>query len=68
MRLARRTLLTAAPLALAGCHHDLSPQDVNIAGLVPDLEFTMTEAQTGAPVTAASFSGHVVMLYFGYTK
>jgi protein SCO1/2 len=68
MRLARRTLLAAAPLALAGCHHDLSPQDVNIAGLVPDLDFTMTEAQTGATVTAASFAGHVTMLYFGYTN
>ena len=35
----RRRLLLAAPLALAACHHDLSPQDVNIQGLVPELAF-----------------------------
>jgi protein SCO1/2 len=64
----RRRLLLAAPLALAACHHDLSPQDVNIQGLVPELAFAMTETQTGKPVTARDFLGKTVLLYFGYTN
>jgi protein SCO1 len=64
----RRILLSLPVLALAGCHHDLSPQDVSIAGLVPDLAFSMTETQTGVPVTARNFLGKVVLLYFGYTN
>ena len=54
-------------LALAGCHHDLSPQDVSVRGLVPDLAFTMTEAATGKTVTESDFRGAVTLLYFGYT-
>jgi protein SCO1/2 len=68
MNLSRRLLLAGAPMVLAGCHHDLSAQDVNIYGLVPDLDFTLTEAQTGAVVTAQDFAGRVTMLYFGYTN
>jgi len=63
-----RRLLLLALLALTGCHHDLSPQDVNIAGLVPNLALGMTDVQTGQPVTQADFAGHVVLLYFGYTN
>jgi len=63
-----RALALVALLALAGCHHDLSPQDVNIAGLVPDLALDMTDVQTGKPVTAADFAGKVTLLYFGYTN
>ncbi len=63
----RRVFLLAC-LALAGCHHDLSPQDVNIAGLVPDLAFTMTDVNTGKTVSEADFKGKVTLLYFGYTN
>jgi protein SCO1/2 len=63
----RRFLLLAC-LALGACHHDLSPQDVNIRGLVPDLAFTMTDVQTGRLVTADAFKGKVTLLYFGYTN
>jgi len=63
-----KRLLLAACLALAGCHHDLSPQDVNIQGLVPDLAFNMTEADNGKPVSAPDFAGKTVLLYFGYTN
>lgn len=55
-------------LALAGCHHDLSPQDVDVSGLIPPLGFSMTDVRTGAPVTAADFTGKVTLLYFGYTN
>lgn len=63
----RRTLFLAM-LALAGCHHDLSPQDVSVRGLVPPLSFTMTDAATGKIVTEADFKGAVTLLYFGYTN
>jgi protein SCO1/2 len=53
---------------LAGCHHDLSPQDVDISGLVPDLALSMTETQTGQAVTEQKFLGKVTLLYFGYTN
>jgi protein SCO1/2 len=55
-------------LALAGCHHDLSPQDVDVSGLIPPLGFSMTDVRTGAQVTAADFTGKVTLLYFGYTN
>jgi protein SCO1 len=63
----RRALLTLPVLALAGCHHNLSPQDVSVRGLVPDLAFSMTDAATGNTVTGADFRGSVTLLYFGYT-
>ncbi len=63
----RRSLLLLAILGLGGCHHDLSPQDVSIQGLVPPLAFTMTDVQTGKTVTAADFQGSVTVLFFGYT-
>lgn len=67
MSMLRRSLLLS-PLALAACHHQLSAQDVNVRGLVPDLAFTMTDTKTGKTVTAADFAGDVVLLYFGYTN
>jgi len=63
-----RVLLLAAFLLLAGCHHDLSQQDVNVNGLVPDLALDMTDVNTGRRVTAADFTGKVTLLYFGYTN
>jgi protein SCO1/2 len=55
-------------LLLTACHHDLSPQDVNITGLVPNLALSMTDVQTGQPVTQADFTGKTTLLYFGYTN
>lgn len=63
----RRSLFIAL-LALAGCHHTYSSQDVSVRGLVPDLAFTMIDAATGKSVTAADFKGAVTLLYFGYTN
>jgi protein SCO1/2 len=53
---------------LSCCRHDLSPQDVAVSGMVPKLAISMTDVSTGQPVTAASFLGHVTLLYFGYTN
>ena len=63
-----RSIALAFILLLAGCNHNLSPQDVNIAGLVPALELSMQDVNTGKPVTAADFRGKVTLLYFGYTN
>lgn len=63
-----RRFLFLTLLALAGCHHDLSPQDVSVRGLVPPLAFSMTDAATGKRVSAADFRGSVTLLYFGYTN
>ena len=63
-----RRLVLLAFLSLAGCHHNLSAQDVNVRGLIPPLAFNMTDTQTGAPVTARDFKGKVTLLFFGYTN
>ncbi len=63
-----RRLVLCLPLLLAACHHNLSPQDVDVRGLVPPLALSMTDVATGKPVTAADFKGAATMLYFGYTN
>lgn len=63
----RRSVLALAFL-LAACSHDLSPQDVSIAGMVPALAFNMQDVNSGKPVSAADFLGKVTLLYFGYTN
>ncbi len=63
-----RGAVLALMLLLTGCSHALSPQDVRIAGLVPPLEFSMLDVNSGKPVTAADFRGKVTLLYFGYTN
>ena len=63
-----RVVVLALMLLLTGCGHGLSPQDVNIKGLVPPLEFSMLDVNSGKPVTAADFRGKVTLLYFGYTN
>jgi protein SCO1/2 len=67
--IARRLLLLAMlALPLAGCGHktDEAWQLTDIAGVMPDLQFDLTN-DLGQPVTAAAYKGDVVLLYFGYT-
>jgi protein SCO1/2 len=54
-------------LALAACGRG-EPQSgaSDITGVMPDLSFTMTRANDGAAVTARSYRGKAVLLYFGY--
>jgi protein SCO1 len=67
----RRTLLTlvagALTLPVAGCDHKTRFHEEDISGSLPPLEFSMTDAMTGASVIAADFRGKVALLYFGYT-
>jgi protein SCO1 len=54
-------ILFAGPAIAANWHN------IDVSGDVPSLAFTMTDADTGKPVTAADFRGKLVMLYLGYT-
>jgi protein SCO1 len=43
-------------------------RSVDVRGQLPNLAFRMTRASNGQVVTAADFSGRVVILYFGFTR
>lgn len=62
-----RWLLPAcAAVLLAACASQPKWQLDNVQGHLPDLKFQMTN-DLGQPVTAATYRGKVVLLYFGYT-
>jgi protein SCO1/2 len=54
-------------LMLAACGRS-SFHMTDISGAMPRLDFHMTRASDGAPVTGESYRGHVTLLYFGYTN
>ena len=54
-------------LPLAACHPQATWNEQNISGALPPLQFSMIDAMTAKPVTAADFRGKIVLLYFGYT-
>ncbi len=53
--------------ALSGCARDQSWHLVNITGVMPPLEFSLAD-DAGQALSAGSYRGKVVMLYFGYTS
>lgn len=57
----------ALSLAVSGCDKKTPWHESNISGSLPRLSFSMTDATTGKPTTAADFRGKVTLLYFGYT-
>ncbi|HZZ59743.1 MAG TPA: SCO family protein [Roseiarcus sp.] len=62
------TLFSIVAIALlAGCDDAAKWRSTVISGSSPPLEFSMTRASDGKPVTEADYRGQVVMLYFGYT-
>ncbi len=67
----RRDLLIlgagALALPVAGCDRKTQWHETDISGSLPSLAFNMTDAMSGAPVSAADFHGKVTLLYFGYT-
>jgi len=68
-RLFFHAITLATALLLTACHKNLtSPQDVSTTGLVPPLALAMDDVTTSQPVTAQSFAGKTVLLYFGYTN
>ena len=69
MTFSRRLLLLGAlALPLASCGHksDQAWQLNNITGVMPNLEFNLTN-DLGQKVTADNYKGKIVLLYFGYT-
>jgi protein SCO1/2 len=61
-------LAFAVTLLLAACGRgEVRPGASEITGVMPDLSFQMTRASDGATVTADSYRGKAVLLYFGYT-
>lgn len=62
MRLAALALVL---LAAACGRSDWHATD--ISGAMPALDFSLTRANDGKPVSAADYRGKVVVLYFGYT-
>lgn len=65
--LARMSLSALVLAATSGCGHEARYRLHDISGFVPRLAFTLDDASSGAPVTARSFRGKTVLLYFGYT-
>lgn len=59
-------LLACAAILLAACQSQPAWQLDDVQGHLPDLKFQMTN-DLGQPVTAQSYRGKVVLLYFGYT-
>jgi protein SCO1/2 len=62
----RWLLLVGALVLLAACQAHPKWQLDDVQGHLPDLKFQMTN-DLGQPVTAASYHGKIVLLYFGYT-
>jgi protein SCO1/2 len=58
---------SAAVLPVAACARKTQWHETDVSGSLPKLSFNMTDAMTGAPITAAAFRGKVTLLYFGYT-
>jgi len=62
-----RAWLLALALLLAACGGGKGWHLKNVTGVVPDLEFRLTD-DSGRKVSAADYRAQVVMLFFGYTN
>ncbi len=67
MRAPELLFVLALAVLCAGCGSREAWQLHDIAGLMPDLEFTLSTAD-GQPTDAGQFRGKVVLLYFGFTN
>lgn len=67
MCLRRRELIGGSLALLAGCQAKERWHNIDITSEYPQLQFTMADAHGGGIVSAASFLGRTVLLYFGYT-
>jgi protein SCO1/2 len=62
-----RALALALCLVGAACGRATQADMTDISGIMPPLAFSMTRANDGTAVNAASYRGKIVLLYFGYT-
>lgn len=54
-------------LLVAACDSETPWATKNITGLMPNLSFSLTDANRDATVQAKDFHGRIALLYFGYT-
>ena len=55
-------------LAMVACSNEPAPwQTTNMTGYMPDLSFTLTDANHNKPVTAENYRDQIVVLNFGFT-
>jgi protein SCO1/2 len=57
-----------ATVLLAGSPAAKAWHSTDMAGALPQLDFTLTRATDGKQVTAADYKGKIVVLFFGYTS
>lgn len=57
----------AAGFAPVPARADRGWKNIDVTGVSAPLQFAMTRANDGRPVTQADYKGRVVLLYFGYT-
>lgn len=67
MKLLRTACITLLGITLlTGCSDSQKWNAKNISGLMPPLEFNLTD-ESGKAVTASDYRGKISMLFFGYT-
>ena len=57
----------AVALSLSACNRAEPWHTTNITGAMPRLDFRLMRAADTSPVTASTYRGKVILLYFGYT-
>ena len=67
-RIASGVVLALGAVFVSGCTEP-EPWNVHdVSGLMPDLEFELTRAETRETVTEAAFDDKVKVMYFGFTS
>lgn len=67
-RIAATVLLLLAASFLNGCAEEEPWNLRDVSGLMPDLEFELTRAETRETVTEAAFDDRIKVMYFGFTS
>jgi protein SCO1/2 len=52
---------------VSGCSPERDWRVEEVTGHLPDLEFTLT-SDNGSPATAKTYSGYILLMYFGFTS
>ena len=61
-------IVTCCVISFSACSHTSDWKTKDISGLMPNLEFKLTEANSGSAVTASDYRNRFIFLYFGYTN
>lgn len=67
-RIAAGAILVLAAGLLSGCADEEPWKLRDVSGLMPDLEFELTRAETRESVTESAFEDKVKVMYFGFTS